>query len=158
MATPTSPNTTFVSGAVYTATQANNFGFGYVGYINKTSNYALTATNTLIPTMTITFTAVANRIYRAHFHGLVTKSTAAGETYTSIYKTVGATTTGLAESSVYSSTSTATDTHSVTAIITGLAAGSTTIFVMASYGVNGGTLTGSSSNTMSFSVEDIGSV
>lgn len=149
-------NTTFVSGNILTAAQMNALPFGQIGVVRKNSNYALTAVDTLIPTMTVTFTAIAGRIYKAQFRGLITKSTAAGDTVVSINTTVGATTTTIGSSVVYSPTSTATMNHDLTVMLVGLAAGSTTVFASAAYVVNGGTLTGSATNQMLFYVEDVG--
>jgi hypothetical protein len=58
------PNTTFSSGAVYTADQANRFPRGVMAVATSTTNYTLTTTMTQTTGMTVTFTAVANRNYK----------------------------------------------------------------------------------------------
>lgn len=62
------PNSTFVTGAVYTADQANRFPFGIVALTTKTTDTAITTTEAV--TMTASFTAIANRYYRiTYFEG-----------------------------------------------------------------------------------------
>jgi hypothetical protein len=65
-----SPNTTFVSGAILTAQQQNQFGFGIVALSLLTSN---TTVNTTETTRTsVTWTAIANRYYKiTWFEGTV---------------------------------------------------------------------------------------
>ena len=70
-----SPNTDFSAGAIYTAQQANNFPRGVMGYAISTANMALTTSDADITGMTATFTAVANRLYRATFSCFYQKST-----------------------------------------------------------------------------------
>ena len=60
-----SPNVDFVSGAIYTASQANKFPRGIVGIANMSANYTLSTTNTALTT--VTFTAVANRYYKVTY-------------------------------------------------------------------------------------------
>ena len=60
------PNTTFTSGQILTATQVNNLAWGSVGFVNRTAGDLTIAGGAQDLTgMSITFTAVANRIYRA---------------------------------------------------------------------------------------------
>ena len=61
-----SPNTNFTSGQILTAQQQNNFPRGVMGYALGTGNSAFT-TIADITGMSITFTAVANRLYKATF-------------------------------------------------------------------------------------------
>ena len=56
------PNVTFVSGAVYTAAQANAYGFGIVALTPVSSNYA--PTSVASDFASVTFTAIANRYYK----------------------------------------------------------------------------------------------
>ena len=63
------PNTTFVSGAVLTAAQQNAFPRGIMGYAISTANISCGTSATDLTGMSITFTAVANRLYRATFSG-----------------------------------------------------------------------------------------
>ena len=61
------PNTTFTSGQVYTATMANAYGFGIVGFSSSTSNSAALTTS-LVTQFTVTFTAIANRYYKYTYY------------------------------------------------------------------------------------------
>ena len=70
-------NTTFVSGAVLTAAQMNNLPWGIVdataggtsnrGWVQSTSGYLLSTTTADVTSMTVTFTPVTGRLYRARF-------------------------------------------------------------------------------------------
>jgi hypothetical protein len=67
-----SPNTDFTAGAVFTAAQANNFPRGVMAYvINTTTNPTVTTTLADVTGMTVTWTAVANRLYRVTFEGMI---------------------------------------------------------------------------------------
>ena len=61
------PNTDFVAGAILTASQQNRFGRGVMAYARSTVNASQTSGSTDIAAMSLTFTAVANRLYRATF-------------------------------------------------------------------------------------------
>ena len=82
------PNTQFSSGAVYTADEANRFPRGVMGYVQSNAG-DITITTTLadLTGMSVTFTAVANRAYRASWAGSVQKLTTAG--WTGMYCTNG---------------------------------------------------------------------
>ena len=58
------PNTTFVSGAIYTAAQANAYGFGIVAQESSTTTTAGPTSTEAITITASTFTAIANRYYR----------------------------------------------------------------------------------------------
>jgi len=60
------PNTTFVSGAIYTAAQANAFPFGIVALTTDTAtaNFTLEAVNIT----SSSFTAIANRYYKITYY------------------------------------------------------------------------------------------
>ena len=62
-----SPNTDFSSGAILTAQQQNNFPRGVMAYAKSTVDSTITTSTADITAMTGTFTAVANRLYRATF-------------------------------------------------------------------------------------------
>ena len=63
-----SPNTDFTSGQILTAAQQNNFPRGVMGYAKSTADSTtISTTSADVPGMTVTFTAVANRLYRATF-------------------------------------------------------------------------------------------
>jgi hypothetical protein len=70
-------NTTFTAGAVLTAQQMNNLPWGVVdataggtsgrGFVRSTTNFTMTTTAADVTGMTVTFNALAGRIYRATF-------------------------------------------------------------------------------------------
>ena len=63
------PNTTFTTGAVFTASQANAYGFGVVALAkNTTASQAGITSVTDLTGMSVTFTAIANRYYKASYH------------------------------------------------------------------------------------------
>ena len=84
-----SPNVTFVSGAVYTAAQANQYPFGIVAKAASTTNYTLTTTMTQTTGMTVTWTAIANRNYKITYYEpyVETTSAASGQTNLKIFQT-----------------------------------------------------------------------
>lgn len=59
-----SPNVTFVSGAVYTAGQANRLPFGVCAFASSSTNYTLTTSVVIATGMTATFTAITDRLYK----------------------------------------------------------------------------------------------
>ena len=61
-------NTTFTSGQILTAVQMNNLPWGVAAVTNKTTDSAITTSETVF--LTASFTAVANRYYRiTYFEG-----------------------------------------------------------------------------------------
>ena len=74
-----SPNTDFTSGQILTATQQNNFPRGVMAYAISTSSPTVTTTKADVTNMTATWTAVANRLYRATFEGFVGMSGSASQ-------------------------------------------------------------------------------
>ena len=75
----TTPNTTFVSGAIYTAAQANAFPFGAMTALvtNTTTNAAVTTEATQITSAS--FTPIANRYYKiTYFEPQINGTTASG--------------------------------------------------------------------------------
>ena len=62
------PNTDFVSGAILTAQQQNNFPRGVMATASSTTNYTVTTSVVISTGMTVTFTAVANRNYRVTYY------------------------------------------------------------------------------------------
>lgn len=70
-------NTTFVSGAILTAAQMNNLPWGIVdataggtsnrGWVQSTSGFGVPTTTTDVTSMTVTFTPVTGRLYRARY-------------------------------------------------------------------------------------------
>jgi hypothetical protein len=74
-------NTTFTTGAVLTAAQMNNLPWGVMGTVYRTTaDVVIGTTGTDITGMSITFTAVAGRLYRASWGCSARKETAAGYT------------------------------------------------------------------------------
>jgi hypothetical protein len=69
-----SPNTDFSTGQVLTAAQQNNFPRGVMGYAKSTVDATISTGAADITAMTTTFTAVANRLYRATFEGFYSMS------------------------------------------------------------------------------------
>ena len=63
----TTPNTTFVAGAVLTAAQQNNFPRGLITQATSTTSYTLTTSTAIATGMTVTWTAEANRLYRISY-------------------------------------------------------------------------------------------
>ena len=62
------PNTDFSAGAVYTAAQANRFPRGVMGRAVATATQTFTTTSSVdFTSLSVTFTAVANRYYKLSF-------------------------------------------------------------------------------------------
>ena len=74
-------NTTFTTGAVLTAAQMNNLPWGVAGTAVRTAgNLTINTGYSDLTSMSITFTAVAGRLYRASWGVGALKETAAGYT------------------------------------------------------------------------------
>jgi len=143
-------NTTFVSGAILTAAQMNNLGFGVMGYVSKIdANFAITTVSTTITGSTITFTGIAGRLYKASFNGLSQKGTADNIQTFKIFK--GAT--QISQSSQYL-VSGAYYIPNGFALFT--ATGSTSMTVTATADSGTGTLYCGAVNPFYFVIEDIG--
>ena len=70
------PNTDFSSGAVLTAAQQNRFPRGVMGAVYRTAgDYTMTTAVADVTGMSVTFTAVANRTYKASWTASGYKST-----------------------------------------------------------------------------------
>ena len=69
------PNTNFTAGQILTADQQNRFPRGVMGYAIGSANSAFTTTAD-ITGMSITFTAVASRLYKATFSCTLDRNTA----------------------------------------------------------------------------------
>jgi hypothetical protein len=74
-----SPNDDFLAGQVLTAQECNNFPRGVMAYAISTTSPTVTTTKADVTNMTATFTAVANRLYRATFEGFVGMSASASQ-------------------------------------------------------------------------------
>ena len=85
------PNTDFSSGAVLTAAQQNRFPRGVMGAVYRTAgDYAMTVAVNDVTGMTVSFTAAANRIYKASWTASGYKSTTNG--WAAVYLTNSANT------------------------------------------------------------------
>jgi hypothetical protein len=123
-----SPNTNFVSGAILTAQQQNNFPRGLMGYVVRTAgNVALNTVTADVTGATLTFTAEANRGYMVSFNGTTNKVTAG---YISIQFTDASN--NLIYDTLQDSGNGDFGSLSVNHLLTTLTAGSTTIKVRAS--------------------------
>jgi hypothetical protein len=65
---PANPNVAFTTGAVLTAAQMNRVPVGVMGDASATATYTLTNAAADVTGMTVTFTARANRLYRASYY------------------------------------------------------------------------------------------
>jgi len=64
-----SPNTTFTTGSVFTASQANAYGFSTMALATTTTGSQAGVTTVVDLTgMSVTFTAIANRNYKVSYH------------------------------------------------------------------------------------------
>jgi hypothetical protein len=149
------PNTDFVAGAILTAAQQNRFGRGVMGYYVSTGNSAVGAATADITGATLTFTAVANRLYRASFNCDYSQTNAAAIIGFYLTDSAGTTTYhGIANTvSTNSGFAQVTLVHLFTA-----SAGSVTRKIRAD--VSAGTATvrgaGGSAGSYSFTIEDLG--
>ena len=82
------PNTNFTTGAVFTADQANRFPRGVMAYVKRTAGSVTFGALQDLTGMTVTFTAVTGRVYRATWLTTGQKITSAG--WTAIGCSVGA--------------------------------------------------------------------
>lgn len=147
-----SPNTDFTSGQIYTAQQANNFPRGVMGYAKGSTARTMTTSPADITDMTVTFTAVANRLYKATWSCFVLQTDALSRAIFDIVQ--GASTViNTMQNTVPNNNGYATITFSALFTAT---AGSTTIKINGS--VTGGTATiqGGAVASHSLIIEDVG--
>jgi hypothetical protein len=76
-----SPNDDFTSGQILTAQECNNFPRGVMGYMTSSTNPTVTTSVADVTGVTVTWTAVANRLYRVTFEGFVGCTTATQNQY-----------------------------------------------------------------------------
>jgi hypothetical protein len=144
------PNTTFTVGQVLTSQQQNNFPFGIVGQVRKTdANFSMTTTPTTITGVSITFTGIAGRIYKASFQGLCQKGSDDNDVIFKIFQ--GAT--QISQSEEFRSSGMYNIPNGMT---TFTATGSTTMTVQAYTGAGTATLYCAAVNPFTFVIEDIG--
>lgn len=147
------PNTTFVSGAVYTAAQANAYGFSTMQYQAKnTSDSPITTIATQI-TMS-SFTAIANRNYKiTYFEPVMFCSSGSGEAVLTIKNTTAVTTIATASAIVNVTTSG----FGMIQFVTTLAAGAVVLTGSLTYSGTGFLSSSRSATRTAFMlVEDIG--
>jgi len=144
-------NTTFVAGAILTAAQTNNLPFGVVGYQNYTGgNFTATTSQTAVTGISIAFTGVAGRIYKATFTAQFQSVTSAHRTTARVYQGL----TGLTEGVSYAG---ADDYNELMVIAIFEATGATTMTVQATANAHTSVLLGAAApNNMVFIIEDIG--
>ncbi len=150
------PNTDFSSGAVLTAAQQNRFPRGVMGAVYRTAgNVAITNVVGDITGMTVTFTAVASRIYKATWTVAALKDTANGwigaflaNSANTIFGSVYATGFIVAGSGY-------TNLSGIT-YFSNLAAGSQTLKLRIQAESNGGTVLASGNNPCVLMIEDCG--
>jgi hypothetical protein len=150
-------NTDFVSGAILTAQQQNNFPRGIMAIRKRDTNTAALAAGTETVTIAaVNFTAVANRNYRITYYE-PQMVFGAGHTHTNMLVRNGTTTAGTLLQ-VYGATGTTTTTRGAghLSLVTTFSAGSTNIVATAD--VVGGTNTLNANSTFPafLMVEDIG--
>lgn len=149
------PNTDFTAGQILTAAQQNRFGRGLMGYVvRSTGNITPGTTIADVTGATISFTAVANRGYLVNFTALVGKTGTTG--YFNAYITDGS---NNVQADYFENIAVGEFiTFTMTYLVTGLAAGAQTLKIRSLFSTAGGTLYASSTNKMSFTVEDVGPV
>jgi hypothetical protein len=147
------PNTDFTAGAVFTADQANLFPRGVMGTAVRTSgDLTLTTANQDLTDMSITFTAVAGRLYRASWGANALKNTTAG--YIQISFT-DSTPTLYGFSLTYGVNGNYVNLSGVS-VISGLTAGSKTFKLRGITENNTATLIAQATGPLQFMIEDMG--
>jgi hypothetical protein len=147
-----SPNTNFTSGQILTAQAANNWPRGVMGYYVSTGNSAIGAATADITGASITFTAEANRLYRALFtcdYSVTTAGALAGFYLTDSSNTI--------IQNIANTTSTASGFAQITMqhLFT-VSAGSVTRKMRTDVSAGTGTIRGTSQSVYMFSIEDMG--
>ena len=148
-------NTTFVSGAILTAQQQNNFGFGVVGTVSSTAGNISISTGALqnVTGATLTWTAIAGRTYKFTAVCSALKNTSTSWTKLAVTTSAGV------ETGITTYCSAAAGEYanlSFSGFLTGIAAGSQTYKLMATTGAATSTLIRSGSDALQFIIEDIG--
>jgi hypothetical protein len=150
-----SPNNAFVAGQVLTAQECNNFPFGVVGLVERTTG-TLTITTTIgdLTGMSVTFTALANRVYK--FSVLATGQKLTAQGWTGLFLTN-------AGNTVYAAayaTAPANGYHnlSYSSYLSGFTPGSITVKLRASTENNTSSILASTSDKLQLIVEDMGPI
>jgi len=145
-----SPNVDFVAGQILTATQENNFPRGVMAYAISTTSPTVSTAVADVTNMTATWTAVANRLYRATFEGFVSVTTASQSQF---FFTNAANT---AQDSWYQDIPLNSFASLVLQYVFTTTAGSTTLKLRAQTSAGTMTFYGSGGRTTSFVIEDLG--
>jgi hypothetical protein len=145
------PNTTFVSGAILTASQQNAFGFGVVAYAKVTASDLSITTTEEIQVTSSTFTAIANRYYKITYYDpqITTSATGFIISYLRLTNLAGTT----YQNSIIPLNTLGTIVNST---VTTLTAGSTVIVGTLQSYAGTGSATRSATNPAWILVEDIG--
>ena len=122
------PNTSFFSGDIYTAGQANRFPRGVMAYATSATPQTLSLTSTIATGMSVTFFAEAGRLYKITYQEpeVQTPTVALGNTLCTI-KLTNAAATAYAVSIIQTPSAAQTASEVTTMTIQSFAAGSTTI-------------------------------
>ena len=150
-----SPNNAFTVGQVLTAQECNNFPFGVVGLVERTAgNVTVTTTTADVTGMSVTFTALANRVYR--FTALATGQKLTSATWTSLLLTNSANT---VYATMYVTTSVSQYFNaSFTSYVSGLTAGSQTFKLRALCQTDTAGIFATAGNPCQLIVEDMGPI
>lgn len=150
-----SPNDAFISGQVLTAQECNNFPFGVVGLVTRNST-PLTVTTTIadLTSMTVTFTALANRVYK--FSALCTGQKLTNTGWTGLFLTNNANT-------IYASTYATAPANqyfnlSFSTYLSGFTPGSISVKLRAACEQNTATILADSQAPLQLFVEDMGPI
>ena len=147
------PNTTFTTGAVLIAAQMNRLPWGVMGTAVRTAgDLTLTTTIQDLTGMSITFTAVAGRLYRASWAASAQKNTTAGYTQISFTDSANA---FYGYSLAYTVNGNYVNLSGVS-VISGLTAGSKTFKLRGITENNTATLLAQATGPLQFMIEDMG--
>ena len=153
------PNTDFVSGAILTAQQQNNFPRGVMATASSSTNYTLTTSVAVSTGMTVTFTAVANRNYRVTYYEPQVQTPSTSGSFVALnIRLTNAAGTQLTSSVVQTNAATIINETVTTLYVGTFTAGSVTLVGCSSASVTTGTpvLTRSATSLAQITVEDIG--
>jgi hypothetical protein len=122
------PNDQFISGQIFTASNANRFPRGVMAYATSATSQTLATTSTIATGMSVTFTAEANRLYKITYQEpeVQTPTVALGNSICTI-KLTNAAATAYAVSIIQTPSAAQTASEVTTMTIQSFAAGSTVI-------------------------------
>jgi len=151
-----SPNNAFVAGQVLTAQECNSLPFGVVGLVERTAgNLTVTTAVADLTGMSVTFTALANRVYKFTLNSTGQKLTTQG--WTGVFLTNAA---NFVYSAVYDTApANGYFNTSATSFLSGFTAGSITIKLRAQCENDTSTILASSlADKIQLIVEDMGPI